>query len=90
MITVDGTLIGVVEEEPSDRRPQGEGRRLAQVGLLHDLRPRHNALVDLVPLGVVPHGEDGKPGTREGTYSLRHLTSCSCNSCSHPRPPSSS
>jgi hypothetical protein len=64
---IHGALVRVVEEETLERRPEHVRHRLAEEHHLHDLRrhrvvePRHNALVDLKPLRVMPHslGVDG-------------------------------
>jgi hypothetical protein len=64
---IHGALVYGVEEETLERRLERVRRRLAEEHHLYDLRrhkvvePRHNALIDLKPLSVMPHsmGIDG-------------------------------
>jgi hypothetical protein len=59
---LQGIHIYVVEEETLERRSNHVHRRLVEEHHLHDLQghrvvgPRHNALIDLKPLIVMPHG----------------------------------
>lgn len=58
----DGTLIGVVKKPATDRGPEEISRWIWHLDHLHQIggdggvKPRDNALVDLEPVSVVPHG----------------------------------
>jgi hypothetical protein len=59
---IHGASVYVVEEEALQRSPEHVRRGLAEEDNLHDLwwhrvvKPQHNSLIDLKPLGVMPHG----------------------------------
>jgi hypothetical protein len=59
---IHGALVCVVEEETLERCPECVHHRLAEEHHLHDLwghivvELRHNALIELKPLIVMPHG----------------------------------
>jgi hypothetical protein len=64
---VDGALHGVVDEEPTNRHPQGVGGGFRHLNHGHQLggdaviQPRDDGAVNLHPLGVMEHhgGVDG-------------------------------
>jgi hypothetical protein len=64
---VDGALHGVVDEEPTNRHPQGVGGGFRHLNHGHQLggdaviQPRDDGAVNLHPLGIMEHhgGVDG-------------------------------